>query len=429
MSDASIITETTDESAPKASGRSWKFLVTVGSAFAIVFLQLGQGVLLARLLGPESRGEYATAMFYSQFLLYIGLFGGLEAVCHHATALVKSPDPTNDRSHSLRRASLRLSLVTGLVTAIIVSVLSIAAMPAAKEHLIPLAILSAASVIGQHIMLIMTAVDRGSNQFGTYNIRRIIAAAAYPVLLAIAACVTTMTVPLACGLFIAASIVSAAACLIGLPKPVRGPSHPPVKQMLIESGPYGVNMLATDLFERLDSLLVLWLATLVDQGFYSAMLPAVYPLIVIPNTLGIFLFNTAADRSLRVGEINRILFSSIAVQALFTIVFMLLIAWVVRLVYGPDFVPAVQYAYWLAPASAIKGIVQGLDSYLKGRGRPLAPVWARVVSAAILLAATAFLYPIYGVVAIAMASLMGQVFCLVWLSAIIYADARTSQVA
>lgn len=403
------------------SGRKRQFVTTVGSSFGIVFLQLGQGILLARLLGPEGRGEYATAVFYVQFLLYIGLFGGLEVVCRHATKLSGEP------AERLRRGALRLSLVTGSVTAGVVVLLSAAAMPASKHPLIPLAALCAISVVGQHVMLIMTAVDRGAGRFGIYNVRRLIAAAAFPLLLGGAACFMTMTVTWACVWFVVASLISVLVCLVGVRRPIRGPAGPPVRQLVRESRPYGLSMLASDMFERLDLLLVLWLAPFEQQGYYAAMVPVVYPLIIIPNTLGMFLFNAAAGRRFQVGDVHRVLASSLAVQTVVTIVFLGLIGWVVEWVYGVSFLPAVPYALWLAPASAIRGIAQGLDSYLKGRGRPMAPVAARLASAVVLLVAAAMLYPSQGVLGIAMAAVLAQGFGLVWLAAIMYADCRQTE--
>ena len=394
-----------------------KFVSTVGFAFVIVALQLGQGILLARLLGPEGRGEYATAVLYVQLLLYIGLFGGLEVICRYAAG---------DSIHRdrLRRAALWLGITTGLVTSLVAVALSIFAMPADKRFLIPMAVLCSISIIGQHVMLIMTAVDRGSGEFGKYNIRRLIAAAAFPLLLLVAASVGQVDVMAASILFVAASAISMLACIVGLSKPFRGASHPTVPSLLRESRPYAFSMLVTDLFDRLDLVLVLWLVPLVDQGFYASMVPAVYPLTVIPNTLGLFLFNAGASKesSPTTRHVHRILGTSIAVQTVSTIVFMVLIGPLIVLLYGEKFEPAIIFALWLAPVSAIRGVLQGLDSYLKGRGKPLAPVRARAFAMLVMMVVTLVLFERFGAIAIAMAALAGQVVCLIWLSAIVYSD-------
>lgn len=398
------------------------FVSTVGFAFAIVALQFGQGILLARLLGPEGRGEYATASLYMQMLLYVGLFGGLEVICRRAATCDR--DEATDSQQKLRRAALWLGITTGTATSLVAIALNVVAMPADRRYLIPVAILCAVSIIGQHIMLIMTAVDRGSDAFGRYNVRRLIAAASFPVLLLITVAFVPINVMTAAWLFVAASILSAATCVIGVRQPLRGASDPTTRTLVRESLPYGFSMLATDVFERLDLLLVLWLAPIIDMGFYAAMVPAVYPLTVIPNTLGLFLFNAGADNQARLTtmDVHRIIGSSLAVQTVSTIAFMALIGPVVILFYGDRFEPAIEYALWLAPASAIKGVLQGLDSYLKGRGRPLAPIRARFLAIVVMLAVAAGLHGTYGTLSIAMAALAGQVVCFAWLSSIVYSD-------
>ena len=418
--DARLVDPQSDQPSPRQSAR-WQFVYTVGFSFAIVVLQMVQGILLARLLGPQGRGEYATAVFYAQLLLYVGLFGGLEVICRYAA------EGSVDKSR-LRRAALWLGMTTGVATTLLGIALSVLALPAEKRFLMPLALLCSLSLIGQHVMLMMTAVDRGSGQFTPYNLRRVIAAAAFPALLLIAACIAEVSLTVTCVLFLVSSLVSMAACVIGVPQPFRGPRSPQVPKLLRESRPYAFSMLVTDLFERLDLLLVLWLAPLVQQGFYASMIPVVYPLILIPNTLGLFLFNAGArrDRRLNTGDVHRILGASLAVQTAITVPFMLVVGPVIGLLYGEAFAPAVTFALWLAPVSAIKGILQGLDAYLKGRGRPLAPVRARAAAAVVMVVVTWILMGKYGAISIAMAALAGQVVCLIWLSAIVYADVSST---
>ncbi|TWT98312.1 lipopolysaccharide biosynthesis protein [Stieleria varia] len=418
---ASIAHTDAGDSAPKVR---FQFVATVAVAFAIVLLQMAQGILLARLLGPEGRGAYATAVLYAQMLLYIGLFGGLEVICRYAA------EARVDQTQ-LRRAALWLGMTTGIITTAVVVVLAATMLPAEKRYLIPQAIIVSLSVMGQQVMLIMTAVDRGRGRFGPYNIRRVIAAAAFPVLLLIALPFTQIDVNLACWLFVGASVISMLACLTHLPKPFTGESHPSVPKLLKESRPYAVSMLVTDLFDRMDLFLVTWLVVLQEQGFYAAIVPVVYPLTVIPNTMGLFLFNAGADqeRSLTTKDIHRILGSAIAVQTMMTVAFVILVGPVVRLLYGEAFEPAIEFAYWLAPASAIKGILQGLDSYLKGRGRPLSVLGCRIVAIVMMLIVTMLLLDSMGTVAVAVAALAGQVVCLIWFAAIVYADVQPERLS
>lgn len=196
--------------------------------------------------------------------------------------------------------------------------------------------------------------------------------------------------------------------------------------MLREGRPYAISMLATDLLDRIDLLLVLWLTSIVTQGYYNAMIPVAYPLTVIPNTLGLFLFNAGArgDGGLTAKRFNHILLSSVAIQTVMTIGFIALVGMVVRFVYGEEFAPAVPFALWLAPIAAVKGIVQGLESYVKGRGNPLATVRIRVISAIVMLLVILGLYPITNVFAILQGALVGQLACLAGLVLLIYHDVK-----
>ncbi|NNE01018.1 MAG: lipopolysaccharide biosynthesis protein [Pirellulaceae bacterium] len=411
------------ETNPKTSGKvGTQFVYTVGVAFSVVLLQMFQGILLARLLGPEGRGEYATAILYVQLLMYIGLLGGLDVICRYAAL-------ADGAQTKLRRAAFWLGLTTGTFTTLVAFGLCYFALPAEKQFLMPMALLCSIGIIGQHVMLIMMGVDRGSGQFAAYNIRRVIAASALPTLLLITFCVYRVDLTITCVLSVIASLISMSACVIGLPKPFRGESEPKVPTLLKESRPYGVSMLATDLFERLDLLLILWLAPFVQQGYYAAMVPVVYPLTVIPNTMGLFLFNAGArpDTNLTTKDVHRILGSAMSVQLLSTIAFMFVIGWAVQLLYGDPFVPAVQFALWLAPVAAIRGVLQGLDSYIKGRGRPMAIVPARIFGIGVIVFVTWLLYPHHGALAVAMGALAGQTVCLIWLSAIVYADVYRHQ--
>lgn len=91
------------------------------------------------------------------------------------------------------------------------------------------------------------------------------------------------------------------------------------------------------------------------------MIPVAYPLTVIPNTLGMYLFNAGAREGggLSVSRFRRILDSSLLLQAVMTIAFLVVIRPGATFVYGTEFAPAVVFAMWRAPVATIKGIVQG----------------------------------------------------------------------
>ncbi|MEM6690308.1 MAG: hypothetical protein AAF664_12820, partial [Planctomycetota bacterium] len=52
------------------------------------------------------------------------------------------------------------------------------------------------------------------------------------------------------------------------------------------------------------------------------------------------------------------------------------------------------------------------------------PIKARVVAMVVMVVATLVLFPAMGTVAVAIAALIGQCLCFVWLAFLIYADSR-----
>ena len=61
-----------------------KMILSIGAGFTVFFLNAVQGAMLARMLGPTIRGEYSTAVFYTQLLTYVGLLGTQLAIARRA---------------------------------------------------------------------------------------------------------------------------------------------------------------------------------------------------------------------------------------------------------------------------------------------------------------------------------------------------------
>ena len=70
-----------------ARGLAWlqsAVALTVAAQLGIFGLQAIHSVILARILGPQGRGEYSTVVMFSQTLLYAGMLGGTFAIARRA---------------------------------------------------------------------------------------------------------------------------------------------------------------------------------------------------------------------------------------------------------------------------------------------------------------------------------------------------------
>ena len=395
---------------------------TVGTSLAVFFMTAIQGVLLARILGPEARGEYSAVAFYTQTLTYIGLLGALLAIARRAAQGVEN-------YQDLSRSALRLGAATGAATIGVTILLLFAGLPADKRFLAPLGIVCALLLPCEHIRLSLLAVDQGRGQFRRFNLLRLSAACTFPLALVLPWAMGLDSLPLVVGLTVAASAASLLLTLsAGQRVSWRGPISPAPSKLLREGLPYAAALAASDVFNRLDMLLVLWLADLTSQGYYAAAVPAANLLIVAPNALSIFSFNAGArleDRPelrsmLRVG-------AGIAIfQACSAVAFAAVLEPLMVLVYGERFRGAVTLALALLPAYAINGCSQVAEGYLRGRGKPSAGIWARVAGCAAMALAVPLLFSRWQTLSIPIAASIGQAVAGLWISWAVWADARHS---
>lgn len=442
-------------------GRSKRLIATTGIAFSVVGVQLIQGMLLARMLGPEGRGQYATTILYVQVLMFMGLLGGAEVICRLATRMP-------ERIKELRRLSRKTAIMTGVGTFGLVVVLDLLLVPK-TNGLVWLSLICATSMIAHHFVIYSLFVERGVSNFRRYNILNFLSAALFPAFLLGLWLFSEVTLAKACIAYVLAIYIAALGTFVtrrssgqalatespqaqtedvaqstnespysppksdttpALAETVGNASNeqlPGPFQVLKQGRPYAAAMLLVDMFERLDLLLMAWLASFQDFGYFTAMIPTAYPLTVAPNTLGIFLFNKGAqsDGSLTPAAFKKSLSLMIGFQVFSIVGFMLCIGLAVRIVYGEEFVPAVYFAYWLAPISAIKGMLLLLNSYLSGRGRPLAQTRSRIAALVITLVVVPIAYPFIGIYAVPLGSLCAASVCFVWLLAVSFAEVRS----
>ena len=401
------------------------FLTTL-AVFGIFF---GQGILIARILGPLGRGEFGTAIFFPRdVLLYVGLLGGIEIVTRYAT------NRELDEKR-LKYSAATLGLFSGLLTAVVGALLSVIVLLLVengnKAYLIPYCLLVCCFVPWEHIHFTVSGVDRGRESYTAYNINRLILAASFPLLIGVGYLTGLLQMAgqqlllIFCGMFLVSRIVGLLPTLRGLSftewlcglKESTGlfgsieakDEQPSAKELLKEGGPYALSALATEMFERLDLLLILALATVEESGFYFVAIPAAALLTIAPNSLAVFTFNVGADnRSVKVSTAIGVIVGTFLFQLLSLAILWFLIPFMVVLFFGSAFEPTIQFVHYLLPAFAIKGLLQALDGYLKGVNRPMVGVWARLLSIFAMLTFVYFSYDQFGLLSIPMAAFVGQ---------------------
>src|ERR1700685_557703 len=178
LPDVGILRSSLSARLRSAAAKNRDMIATVATSFGVFWIFAIQGVFMARLLGPEKRAEYGTAVLYTQALTYIGLLGTLLSIGAHAAR-------HSAGLRNLRRAAIGVGTVTGVATALLVVVLAATALPSSKAFLAPLCLVCAFTLPFDHIRLTLLAVDHGTGAFSKYNRNVFVNAAILPVALCV----------------------------------------------------------------------------------------------------------------------------------------------------------------------------------------------------------------------------------------------------
>lgn len=362
-------------------------LVRVAGPLATLAASLGafgffalQGILLARLLGPELRGAFAAAVLFPQALLYLGLLGAPELFAGYgARGLPDAP---------LRRSAARYGWWAGLFSLAVCLVFDVVLIRAEFRWVLPLACLCAITLPLQQIRLAVQAVDHGQRQLSRYNQGRLLAAAAFPFVLCIACLLHINNITTICWLFVISQLFALLLAQRGMRESWRGPTAVPVTQAMSEAKPLIAAWFASELLERIDMCLML--AMVSDEatlGYYAAAVPIASMLIIVPNAASLYAFNLGvrSDEIPSVRYVWRALVSGLAIQMLCAAALAAILPVLVPLFYGDKFATTVTFAWWLLPAGMFRGLLQAIDGYLRARGKSFFSVVVRLMGTAILI--------------------------------------------
>ncbi len=386
---------------------------TLATSFLLVAITVVQAKLLADALGPAGRGEFAAAVSYTRLLTYIGLLGTNYVITRHVAR-------SGLATASISRSAVRMGGLTGMCAMLVVIGLSLVAFPADKQPLAWLSIVCAMTLPLEHVRLNLNAVDQGSGRMGRFNAGRIVAAAALPILLVFAWLTTSISVRLAVVLLIPATLLGLVFRLVWSDDyHLWRAGSPPVRTLLREGRPYALSVVVTEVFNNLDVLLMLWLASFTQQGLYAAALPAVRLLCVAPEALAVFAFNAGAKqtRPLGVGRLMVLATGTLLVQVLAAVAYWTVLGFLIILVYRQPFADAIVFANLLLPAMVFQGGTIIADGYMRGQGQSKVGVMARLVGALSMLVAAFVFYAPYHALAVPLAASVGSGIAALWLFA------------
>ncbi|BBK34115.1 O-antigen/teichoic acid export membrane protein [Stella humosa] len=367
----------------------------------IQLVGLANAVLLARILGPEGRGELALVLLYP--VLALGLIGMAmsDAVVYRAA---KGVAPQR-----LAPTVLLLALAAGLVAFaagwLVVPILLAGHDPAVVRSGLVYFLMVPAGLAG----LYLGGVFQGRLEYGAWNAIRAattIATATAVAGLVLLGLAEVASVTLA---YLAGFCLSAALALLLARR--RGwlaarPDGREVGAILRFAAPLQLGVLVQLVNERLDQLLIAHLLTPTDLGLYVAAMA----IAIIPSIPAVTLASVAYPRIAGVAEaadrgpvVERYVRLAAALAGVIALLLLAAADRLVALLYGPEFAPAVPILAWYAAGAVALAMRAVLAQAVKASGRPGLAMLAELAGLAVNIVLLLVLLPRVGVAGAAMA--------------------------
>jgi O-antigen/teichoic acid export membrane protein len=365
----------TAPSAPRAGSLSAVVARTTAANVAVPISALVTGPLLARYLGVADRGALAAVLAPLQLVTMLAAIGMPEAVAYFVAGR-RAP------LGQALRIGLALGLASGLVAAAALIVLAPVLLRKAPEYI---GLMRWMCVL----VVISMAMAQGMRRFDLMNAERWISVVTRLPLLAVFAVAGALTVPSAAWITYGTGAAAMAVLWFILREPSEAVAPDPqlARRLLAFGMPAWLGSVATYLVLRIDQALIAPLVGVVELGYYAVAVS----LAEVPSTLHLavrdVMFATATNRGdpSLIADSSRIL---IAVTAAFAVVGAALCPWVVPLLFGEGFAPAVRMSQILLfagiPAGVSTAVGAGLLSAGQPRARSIAQVAGLIVNVGLL---------------------------------------------
>jgi O-antigen/teichoic acid export membrane protein len=382
-----------------------EFLRSVAATTATRGIQMGAGlvttVIVARVLGPEGRGLFAVAIAVGALGIQATNLG-----LHASNTYAAAREPL--RVPALLGNSIVATVLLGGVAALGVAVFCTAWPTLAPVNGTLFALALATVPLGLFYLLLQGLL-LGIHAIGPYN--RIEIATRILGLLLVAGVVLLGRITVV-ALFIPVVVATAVGGALAFRRLVAGMAGPLTtsRQLFYENLRYGSRAYLSALFSflvlRSDLFLVKHLIGAASAGQYSIAATLGETLMVVPVVTGALLFPrlAAADPATRWPLARRAIGAVAVVMMLVTLIAFVVTVPVIRLLFGPEFLPAVPAFRWLLPGIFLISVNTIFMNFFAAQGMP----WFTVISPGIAsltnITINLWAIPVFGIVGAAVAS-------------------------
>jgi O-antigen/teichoic acid export membrane protein len=380
---------------------------TFSATAAIRFLGAISGVLAARLLGPNGRGELAVIVFAPIMLLSVGEFEFSRSVIVEAGKSHQVPP-------RLTSTTFWSALVLGCIEMVILALALGYFLPADKQNLVPPARWFALYLPASYVAASMLGLDQGRGRFGRFSFFQVLSGILY-VLLVLAviwpshrATPRAFALAMLAGTLTVALVRSAAdgAGILG-----ARPDIALARKLFQRGFTFYVPSLAALALLRADMFLLVRLAPAAAIGAYAVAQAIAMGQVGVINPFIQVGFAAVAQHTEESSALTALArhfrFAQIAAiaMALFAAA---LTPWAIRTFFGAAFLPAVVATYFLIAASTFWGLGETLEQGLRAAAHPRLGMIASLIGLVILFAVGIPAYYSYGISGLAASVCLSQ---------------------
>lgn len=354
-------------------------LVSTGATdAALLALATVSGILVARLLGPEGRGQFAIAILWPSLIAAVGNLGLREALTYEQA---KQPDLAPVLAAHALLLAMGLSVVLmaigwGLIPLLTRSqALEVRAASLLFLWFIP------TNLLAQNALGIL----QGNLNIALFNVIRLSVNVVYLIVVLLIWIMSTLTVWTATWALLLANVSTAAMAVasVWVKYGVRWCIDQTILHRLFS---YGIrNHLASLMLllnQRADQLLMALLIPPVQLGWYVAAVNISMLARLASGAFSTLLFPKVTNKPLEDQRRITVLYSRLNVTTtlILTIGLLVSIPFLIPLLYGRDYTPSVVPAAILTVGAAFVAIGQTWAASLRGLGQPMVPAKAEMIS-------------------------------------------------
>ena len=389
---------------------SGQLTLTFGATVFLSGLGFISGALLARMLGPVARGEWAAIQLWASFWATLALIGSPEAVTYFVS---KKPA---DYGHYWVSGTA-LSLIIGLPIALF-GAYSLTWL--LKEQTSQVIVIGQWYTVGLFVLFALNwmplSVMRGRNQFSLWNIFRILPSLAW-VLVIVSAYVfrTTSLDYLARNFLLLYAFAGAVVFLFMFSKGYK-PAFPQISEwssILRFSVPSALSTLTKALVRsgRISQLFVASFISAEALGYIFVAITWSNLSMFFPQTIAPIVFPRIAaspNNESMLAEVKRGMKLIVAIIGFTSIVQIVITPLAIPLIFGRQYSPAVSVGIIIVLATALSSIRQVANSSLRGIGNPLASFFVDLTSVIVTTAMLFVLISKYELMGAAIAMFIGD---------------------